>query len=90
MNPKATKFVVGLGISTHLFVFSTSLPAQISGSTLSGTVTDPSGAVVRDAQISVKTMTMHITAATAVSVGQELCVTKLQGPAVPIEVSDAK
>ena len=54
MNPKATKFVVGLGISTHLFVFSTSLPAQISGSTLSGTVTDPSGAVVRDAQISVK------------------------------------
>jgi hypothetical protein len=41
-----------------------------------------------NAQISVKTMTMHI--ATAVSVGQELCITKLQGPAVPIEVSDNK
>ena len=43
-----------------------------------------------NAQVSVKTMTMQITAATAVSVGQELCVTKLQGPAVPIAVSDAK
>ena len=43
-----------------------------------------------NAQISVKTVTMHITAATAVSVGQELCITKLQGPTVPVEASDAK
>lgn len=43
-----------------------------------------------NAQISVKTMTIHLTATTARTVGQELCITKLQGPAVPIEVSDAK
>jgi hypothetical protein len=41
-----------------------------------------------NAQASVRTTTMQITALTAVSVSQELCITKLQGPAVVIEVSD--
>ena len=42
-----------------------------------------------NAQVSVKTTTLQITASTAVSVSQELCITKVQGPTVPIRVTDA-
>jgi hypothetical protein len=42
-----------------------------------------------NAQVSVKTTTMQITASTAVSISQELCITKVQGPTVPIKVSEA-
>jgi hypothetical protein len=42
-----------------------------------------------NAQVSVKTTTMQITASTAVSISQELCITKVQGPTVPIRVSEA-
>src|SRR6516165_5894688 len=41
-----------------------------------------------NAQVSVKKTVMQITASTAVSVSQELCISKLQGAAVLIEVTD--
>jgi len=42
-----------------------------------------------NAQISVKTTTVQITSATAVTASQELCITKVQGPTVPIKVTEA-
>ncbi len=64
MNPKVARFVVGLGISILLFVFSSSVQAQVTGATLSGTVTDPSGAIVRDARITVKNLAANQSAET--------------------------
>ena len=51
MNPKGLRFIPGLLII--LFLFSAPIFAQDSGSTLSGTVTDSSGAPVAGAKITV-------------------------------------
>jgi hypothetical protein len=51
MNSKATKLLVLTWILG--FLFSAPLRAQVSGATLSGTVTDPSGATVPNAQITI-------------------------------------
>jgi Carboxypeptidase regulatory-like domain/TonB dependent receptor-like, beta-barrel/TonB-dependent Receptor Plug Domain len=48
--------IVGLGISTPV-----SLQAQVSGGTLSGTVTDPSGAVIPNAQLAVRNTATDLT-----------------------------
>ena len=54
MNPKASKVFLGVGILVLVFLLSSPLPAQVAGSTLTGTITDTLNAGISNAKISVK------------------------------------
>jgi len=54
MNPKAIKIVIIVWVFGLCLVNSRPLRAQVAGGTLSGSITDPSGAVVANAQVVIK------------------------------------
>src|SRR5438552_10575643 len=54
MSAKAIKFVVSVGIFALIFVNPIPLRAQVSGASLSGTITDAQGAAIPIAMVSVK------------------------------------
>jgi hypothetical protein len=61
MNPKVVKAVLFTWVFALCLVMSLSLRAQVAGGTLSGTITDPSGAAVPDAQVVVKNSATGVT-----------------------------
>jgi hypothetical protein len=56
MKAGATKLVLGLGILMPLLLLSEPVRAQVAATTLAGTITNQSGAVVSNAKISVKNL----------------------------------
>jgi hypothetical protein len=54
MNPKASHLFLGVGILVLVFLLSGPLPAQVAGSTLTGTITDTLNVGISNAKISLK------------------------------------
>ena len=54
MNPRAIKIVLFVCIFGLCLAYLRPLRAQVAGGTLSGTITDPSGAAVANAQVVIK------------------------------------
>jgi hypothetical protein len=61
MNPKMIKFAVFVWIFALCLMISVPLRAQVAGGTLSGTITDPSGAAVPNAEVVIKNSATGIT-----------------------------
>jgi len=69
MNLKMAKFALALATLMVGLMFSHSLRAQIPAATLSGTITDPSGAVVPNAKVSLKNLASDKSAETQTDSG---------------------
>jgi hypothetical protein len=57
MHLKGRTFVLGVGMLAFSLLLTVSLRAQVEGATLSGTITDSSGAVLPNAKVAVKNIT---------------------------------
>jgi hypothetical protein len=62
-----------LGLAVGILVLSEPLPAQVSSGTLSGTVTDHTGAVVPNAKISVKNVATGQSTETRIRLASTTC-----------------
>jgi len=56
MTARAVIVALGMGVLALPLLFSQSMPAQVTSATLSGTITDASGAGLPDARISAKNL----------------------------------
>lgn len=80
MNPKVITFVLFTWIFALGLVISLPWRAQVPGRTLSGTITDPSGTVVPNAQVVIKNSATGITTSLTTNAEGSRCDRNITGP----------